>query len=814
MHVYTDYQRGCARARLKHFVDTWPMPPKPTPATDTINLTGPRSFSPAFATAVGTGNTTDIFGLEDEGLRIAVFEGLVEAEGIRQLQKGEHRSLNLLMSIREDEMVIRFSLNSYGELHWNIYRYGQHGTSLVDLVRIIFNLPRLDALATLGNILGMRYNNIHVLSSDMHASELHGKMLKSNRVPRVLRVPRLTAGATYAELVQQVDILGNARQVIGSIAMYRLGSRTFCLPASVGRGELSLGHYKPTAHFLNQHLMDENPRALIVFFQDMRTALALQHLLDETRGYSPAEVIVTAHLGEDLSVLPWAYFYGHDVVFVCAPTKACMAMVKAHETQVRGAEARSFKVYLGFLLHAPVACDLGRTVEGVTEAEGKLLHHTSILDDETQAVTLLRQVTKKAVSYTEFKAWGQELGIFKSEKATVASTATTDTPALSTPHPALIPPPAHDLSAVSLHHTLRPGNYVMLLGAKGSGKTQLALSTCAALLKGNVQWPLFMGQVADAGNVAYVDAETPYDEFVSNMAQHDLAREVGHRFFGLSKFAPDLPRFCNTFSLKDETFREGLSRYLLHHQCRFVVLDNLATLLGDMVDHGKSATDVLAWVEKLQKAGLCVVLVHHKAAHETASPNTDRGRGSQLFGIRARTIIALMSKTEILDHNLGTEAVRAKAAHSGLTVGVRFTASKPAPVLELKTVWLHLPLGAAQWTFLALTDAGGNVVDWQPDAEGATGSTAELAAVNLASPAPDDETPCATGSPDLPSNCSDDERAVHDFIKKRNKAKNADIRMLLNCAATKAEMVCASLRSKGVIERHGEGSATHYRLPQ
>lgn len=56
--------------------------------------------------------------------------------------------------------------------------------------------------------------------------------------------------------------------------------------------------------------------------------------------------------------------------------------------------------------------------------------------------------------------------------------------------------------------------------------------------------------------------------------------EKGKRFLGLSKFAPELPEFCNSFSLTDQSFRDGLRRYLMEHQCRFVFLDNLTALMA------------------------------------------------------------------------------------------------------------------------------------------------------------------------------------------------------------------------------------------
>lgn len=53
-----------------------------------------------------------------------------------------------------------------------------------------------------------------------------------------------------------------------------------------------------------------------------------RHTTTQQAPPSRAEIIITDHLGTDLSVLPWNYFYGHGVVLVPAPTTECMAMVK------------------------------------------------------------------------------------------------------------------------------------------------------------------------------------------------------------------------------------------------------------------------------------------------------------------------------------------------------------------------------------------------------------------------------------------------------------------------------------------------------
>lgn len=796
-------------ANFQHLIAKWPYRQQSCKPKDGIALAEKDSFSPAFDNALGRANTTNVYGLNYDLIKVAFFEALLEREASRQFTSDSNADLLALLNITEsqgrDRMTVFGNLGPNNELKW-ILNYGNAtGTTWTRLISVVFNLSRMDALATLANILSMNIDNLSKLSSDGHAAELLGGSQLVEDVPNTLHLPGLPAGSACAELMEKKYTYGNAGQIIGAILRYRLNGNDFCLPATVGRGVLCMGKYKPTAHFLNQHLMDQHPFAQVIFFQDMRTALAFESILEETRGYTHEKFIVTAHIGDNLSVLPWNYFHGHEVVFIPAPTKECMGLVKLYKDYIAGVQAKSFRIYSGFLLHSQPGCDLTGHVEGVTDAEAELLHTAIALDGVERPLGLIQKIISDSVSYNEFVAWGQRLGIFKAPKETRVQTSVTSTFALPPADPALSPAPAHSLADVTLHHSLRPGNYVMLLGAKGAGKTQIALSTCRSILKGNAIWPLFRSTGIYADNVAYVDAETPYDEYCANLVQHGLANEQGQRFFGLSTFAPDLPEFCNAFSLADSSFREGLFQYLLEHRCRFVFLDNLTALMGDGVHQGKAAQDVLGWVEKLQKHDLCVVLVHHKSEYEASAPHGDKARGSQLFTIRARAVIALMSRAEIMDKNLGTETVRATAVRDGLTVGIRFNASKAAPVLEKKTFWLHLPLGDSQWEFLAATGADGKEIEFaQVCAKPETGLAIQ-----------DDPLIDApeSGEVAILGQLSSDEKAVYDMAQTAGNVKTADIVQKLNCCDRKARNLTKILEERGLLEPNGRnGSQQGYRV--
>lgn len=745
-----------------------------------------HDFSEELIRALGSHNTQYIYNIDDPLYRI-LFSGLVEYEALRQLHIKDYHILGCLLlsceSARYDLMPDRFI--------WTLDHKTTH-TSVIEFIQNVLNLSWLDALATLADILGMNYENIFFFSSTGSIPET---VAASGGIPGTINLPRQSGEAIRTDLTQ---VMSPSGQSIGGFVQYRAGEHLLCLPATPVDGVLSIGKCKPPAFFLNQDEMDRNQSDIIIFCADIRTATALNNALKECQKDIEG-FIVTGHLGTDLSILPWNYLYNHPVVFVPAPSTASFASVKAYREYILGASKERFSVASNLLLHAAPPCDLQRVadqLDDITEAE--LLRTAVYINGIERPSVFLRNLANNARGYEEFVQWGQEAGIFRRDKSMDASASAHPASELPPANQTMMPPTAFQLTDVTLYHSFRPGNLVILLGAKGAGKTQCALSACHALLAGNIPWPFFAGCLDDVGNIAYVDAETPYDEFCANLKQHHLDMEKGKHFFGLSKFAPELPGIRNSFSLTDQSFRDGLRRYLMEHQCRFVFLDNLTALMGDSVHQGKFAQDVLKWVEELQKSGLCVVLVHHKSEFESASPNSDKARGSQIFTIRARTIIALLSSNEILKSDLGTPAVREAAKQDGLTVGIRYNASKPAPVLEKKTFWLHLPLGASNWQFLAATGVDEEEIPFELQ------QNEDLTEVEIAPESP-------LRAFDTEHEFSPDERSLVKVLE-GGSAKREAIQQKLRFGEDKTRALLKSLIERGVVIKEGQGKATYYTL--
>lgn len=384
------------------------------PIKGSLALAGDSSFSADFKAVFGEANVTDIQGLEDYGVLVAIFEALVEEEARRQLYAPANRNLELLLNISEPDFWVQSVLGPRGKLCWRIEPLNKTVCSLVDLNRCVFNISRLDALATLADIVGMSFANITQLSSVPHAAGGSGPSPLNDTVPRLLQLSRHPAAGAYAELVSLNHTKGNSGQAIVAIVQYRYDQSIFCLPATVDRCTLSIGLNKVTAFFMNQHLMDERPFATIILCQDIRTAIRFNEVLSESRTDGEPAVIITGHLFNDLGILPWNYFFGHDVVFAPVPTKQCMAMVKVYRDYVMGAGAKSFKVTTHMLLHSKPSDDLNSPDRPkLTDAEEELVCKAVSLDEVERPSHLAQQILDSTISCDEFVRWGQKVGIFK-----------------------------------------------------------------------------------------------------------------------------------------------------------------------------------------------------------------------------------------------------------------------------------------------------------------------------------------------------------------------------------------------------------------
>ena len=802
-----------------HLIKKWPIlkEAQVKQPKDSLELAGERHFSSDFRSLIGEENVTNVQGIDDEVLHVALYEALVEENALRQLRGRDSQYLERLLNIHEPGLSVTGSIGPDGKAGWYISPWNVKGTSLVELISRIFSVSRLDAIATLAEIVGMDFCNIEGLSNTKHAVE--GKSIQSleRAIPKFLPLTRLQ---TNAVLIDLVDIKGNAGQIIGAIAQYKCDGRTFCLPATVGRGTLAIGRYKATAVFLNQHLMDERPSAVIVLCQDIRTAMAWQKLLNESRSTDDLNIIISGHLFNDLSILPWSYFHGHDVVFVPAPDKQCMAMTKAYHAYVMGAGAKSFRVAGYILLHTKPARELNASdCFGLAGIEKELACRSVFLGDVERPIWIVKKILDTAISYEEFVQWGREAGIFKHPKQTTAVAKQGRNLSLQVFDMNIVPAstqPQH-ISEVTLSHIL-PAGIIMIHGVKNAGKSQAIFEMLRVSILGEKLFGLFSSDVP-LKNSGILDTETPEALFRSRITQYNLEQEVGVNFFPYSKLQL-LRSGEKNIVLTDEDFRFQIENEIFEKQLKLFVIDNLTSVAspGGIYQQNIAGT-ILDWASSLAAKGIAVPIVHHSQKKSGKSPMRAAMRGSEEFTIRAHTEIVVIGKEQIIENTTPVpEEIKLVASRDGTVIGIYFKYCKMACVLEGHTFWFHLPLSnRAAWSLLAVTGRDGEPVEYLPLSparlvelreanSGYEDSESNARAPEVVPDAGHDEG--STANDDL----TDEERQVLQHACKLGRIQTKDVGALLGCKDTKARGILNTLVQKEKIQRVGDGAAISYIL--
>lgn len=802
-----------------HLVKKWPIlkETQVKQPKDSLELAGERHFSSDFRSLLGEENVTNVQGIDDEVLHVALYEALVEENALRQLRGRDNQYLERILNIHEPSLSVTGSIGPDGKAGWYISPWDVKGTSLVELIRRIFSVSRLDAIATLAEIVGMDFGNIERLSNTKHAVE--GKSIQSleRAIPEFLPLARLRL---HAVLIDLVDIQGNAGQIIGAIAQYKCDGRTVCLPATVGRGTLAIGWYKATAFFLNQHLMDERPSATIVLCQDIRTAMSWQKLLKESRRTDDLNVIISGHLFDDLSILPWSYFHGHDVVFVPAPDKQCMAMTKAYHAYVVGAGAKSFRVASYVLLHSKPDSDLNTPDRPeLADAEKALIDRLIFSDDVERPSWCVKKVADTAISYEEFVQWGREVGIFKHPKQTTAVAKQGRNLGLQVFDMNAVhasPQPQH-ISEVTLSHIL-PAGIIMIHGFKNAGKSQVIFEMLRGSIFGGKLFGLFSSNTT-LNISGILDTETPEALFRSRITRYNLEQEVGVNFFPYSKLQL-LRSGEKNIVLTDEGFRFQIENEIFKKQLKLFVIDNLTSVASPGGIYQQNiAGAILDWASSLAAKGVAVPIVHHGQKKSGKSPMRAAMRGSEEFTIRAHTEIVVIGEEQIIENTTPVpEEIKLAASREGTVIGIYFRYCKMACVLEGHTFWFHLPLsGRAAWSLLAVTGRDGEPVEYLPLSparlvelreanSGYEDSESNAGAPEVVPDAGHDEG--STANADL----TDEERQVLQHACKLGRIQTKDVCALLGCKDTKARGILNALVQKEKIQRVGDGAAMSYIL--
>lgn len=761
-------------------------------------------FSKCFLDAIGRQNCSNIYGVTDFSDALSIYEALLEAQGARDYLNEQAQKLMVLLKSINQIYSLHF-FNDDNQLCWR--GMGGSGTRLISLLSHIFNLNRLDSIATLEKLLDMKFSNINILSSRSHVCEKKhcGAPISNN--PEILKITLGDNNFEFCHKIAEDLIFSSSGQIIGAFVSYKWGDRWIILPSTVGRQELCIGKYNPTAFFFNQHLINSNPKAIVLLFQDARTAVKIQRLLDELIGYNPTEFIITAHLGDTLNILPWHDLTGHDVIFVPAPSKAHIALFKEYKNFICGVYAKSCKIVNKLFLHTrPVQKEWRRVI--LDDEEEKCLLQDSVVVQECENIIgELRKAIKNALDEEGYQCWAQKLGIINKPGTTHKKIEPSEISYMPKINEALMPPRPQNLSEVCIFHIFRPGTYVYIVGKKGAGKTQLCYSICSQLLHGTGNWPFFHGGEIFEENICYVDGETPQDEFIENLKQYGLNEFVHKRLFCLTIFGEEQPDFMINFSLGDEKCRKGLKRYLLQKKCRIIILDCLLPLTNHAPD--SCVRVVLDFIKELQQLGICVILINHKSQEKI-----DKARSNENYLNEARVVISIMDKGEIIDNDESPDIIKKFASRDGLTLGLKHLHNKVAPILQNKTIYLYLPLYSNVWTLLGTLGIDLIPSTWQEavkieehsDMNGQGEASLDISDVHC-----DDIENTDDISKKL-SGISPDARKVYEAIKDAGgSAKREDLEMACEKSKDTILQLLKELINEKLVESVGSGKGTYYK---
>jgi len=335
----------------------------------------------------------------------------------------------------------------------------------------------------------------------------------------------------------------------------------------------------------------------------------------------------------------------------------------------------------------------------------------------------------------------------------------------------------------------------------------------------------------EPSKILYLDSETPQDLLTARLDQFGLVGEVNKPLFLVSKFNHMCTDFA--FSITDPLFRDHVEKTLRGLDCRYLVLDNLTSLMADGgLYQAQTVSQLFNWIEHLARHGVGVIIVSHTLDDSNAGTAASKARGSQEFSIRAHTEIVLIRSTEILQQHLGTEAVQHAAAKDGLAVGICIKVCKAACVLQKKTLWLHLPLGASEWKFLAATGSDGKEIKIPqrhsgletapPSRVNASSDVIENADSAVHNPLPKELEDVAIAQIDSAESdnlslasmdLSADEMKVYEFARKGGRVKTSLIMSLVGCLEGKARCLIKSLKDRGLLEHDGKkGPQQGYRI--
>lgn len=548
---------------LQHYIRRWSEPtPTRKQKKDRIELASENPFSDRFIELLGKANATNIQKLDDEHLRIQVFTGLLEAEAIGQVQEESNTVLLELINFSDRNIHISSRIVN-GKLLWKIGS-SEKREGFIELIKHLFYIPFLDALATLMNILGMSYEKTFFVFDTHQVAE---SSPTSKYVDDITIKYCAISPNAYLQQKALIPIKGYADQTIGGIATYNYNGIAFFLPVSSAKEVLSIGRYQAKACWLNHDKIDSNRTAIILLCQSLYTAFALQKIYENA-----SNIIVTAHYGENIDCYSWNYFYGRTVILICAPSKPLFSRAGEYYNKLLTAKVGLCTIYPFPLLHFDNSTNLGVADSKLSELEQELIIQSRYFDREKSPDLLLKHIVEESLSFTDFCSWGQRLYLFKGQKS--RDTKATNEAIFFTMEngSSNLPQSFADIQLADVF----PFDGTSLIHApKNAGKSNCVLTVIRALSRGKA----FVG-IRNQGQekrCMLLDTETLPDILRSRCKQFGLHDVQGKTFFPISKLASSANSEWGSYDISNKVHQDMSTELVKKENIAYFILDNITS---------------------------------------------------------------------------------------------------------------------------------------------------------------------------------------------------------------------------------------------
>ncbi len=775
---------------------------------DKIILNPNANLSEAFKNILGLENTSNIQGIDDITVENELYGIFVENEAVRLYSSKENKSLNELLTPQLLGMHVE-TASKNGRFYWKIGYGCEIKEGVISFLQTLFTTPRMDAVATLANVMGLRKENFFAVHSiDTRVAETTMVAPNIKDIPKYL-LPSVGSGNALAILENTTYIYGHSKQIIGAFLTYSFDGIFVTIPASVVRGVMTIGKYKSPAFLLNQDKIDSNPYAIIIFFLNIQQAIVFDKMVQESPKLTDADVIITGFIGRNLSPVSWNYFYNRQVILICATDVGCYSRVKEYMKRLETVSLKSFRSYPYPLLHAKSTKEPNSSsLEELSPLEAELVKEAVDLSKVELVSKLIEGIEHKSLSYDEYVSWGEDMGLFKGKDPKPSQQLQYQPPSFTLSEDADIATKLEDVCSESLFSS---DEIIMIHGKKGTTKSLCGLGIVKGLSTGS---PVFGFKTTGCNTkVLLIDSETPPDVFSARAKQFRISNDKSINLIP-KRLVENEP--WKNLDLMNEEHRCVFEHHINDYKPKVIIFDNLTSLVKNSSLYSPETTkSIFNWSETLLRKGITVIFVHHTL--DDGNKVGTKMRGSDEWRIRCQTEIQLIGTNEFsLIKNL-PENVLEYAEKEGNTVAMRINSSKSCPCLDGKIIWLYLGFGSSKWERICVTNSDGEELSFtNPTRENTPENIMFPTSVigNLYDNVEVGTMPVLSDASTNDVSLTDEEKDMLTLFSTRQSIRREDIDNLLGCKESKSQNILKSLIEKEKIERQGSGKAINYILRQ